>query len=168
MSFRRMGLVLLVILAVGCTTRETSQVSIPSTPTVTASSKGGIIFIGHRDAAGEAPENTLAAFQRGLDIGVDAVELDVHLSKDDELVVIHDPHIERISDGTGIVRDLMFADIRRVNAAAKFKGGIDYGAQRIPTLQEVYDLVATRGKIHVEIKLGCAGQSLSGHRAEGG
>ena len=152
----------LLLVVAGCTVNETGRNVVVSTPTVSALSRPAVIFIGHRGAAGEAPENTLAAFQRGLDAGVDAVELDVHLSKDDELVVMHDPRTERTSDGTGIIRDLMFAEIRQVNAAAKYKGGTDYGAQRVPTLQEVYDLVGARAKIHIEIKLDARGNRYPG------
>lgn len=157
-----MGLISLVLLAVSCATMETGKTSPSPTQAVTAPLKSGVIFIGHRGAAGEAPENTLAAFQRGLDVGVDAIELDVHLSKDDQLVVIHDPRLDRTSDGTGLVRDVTFAEIRRVNAAAKFKGALDYGAQRIPTLQEVYDLAGARAQIHVEIKVDLQGNRYPG------
>ncbi len=157
--FNRIGLILLLMLAVGC---ATTQIATPTAPTIPTPAKNKIIFIGHRGAAGEAPENTLAAFQRGVEVGADAVELDVHLSKDGELVVIHDPRIERTSDGTGIVRELTFAEIRRVNAAAKFKGGTDYGAQQIPTLQEVYDALSSRTNIHVEIKVDARGNRYPG------
>jgi glycerophosphoryl diester phosphodiesterase len=160
--FSRIGLFILLMLAVGCATMETGKAITPSVLTVTAPSESGVIFIGHRGAAGEAPENTLVAFQRGLEVGADAIELDVHLSKDDELVVIHDPRLERTSDGTGIVRDLTFAEIRRVNAAAKFKGGSEYGVQRIPTLQEVYDVLGSRANIQIEIKVDARGNRYPG------
>jgi glycerophosphoryl diester phosphodiesterase len=64
------------------------------------SSNDQIEILGHRGAKGVAPENTLASFQVALDVGVDMIELDVHLSKDGELVVIHDPDLERTTDGS--------------------------------------------------------------------
>ena len=62
-------------------------------------------IVGHRGAKGITPENTLASFQKALDLGVDMIELDVHLSKDGELVVIHDPNLERTTNGSGLVGD---------------------------------------------------------------
>ncbi|MEW5719037.1 MAG: glycerophosphodiester phosphodiesterase family protein [Chloroflexota bacterium] len=162
MKLSRIGLFFLVMWAVGCATTETRPVAPPAAPPVALLSKNNIVFIGHRGAAGEAPENTLAAFRRGLEVGADAIELDVHLSKEDELVVIHDPRLDRTSDGTGLVRDLTLAEISRVNAAAKFKGGTDYGVQRIPTLQQVYDALGSRANIQVEIKVDAQGNRYPG------
>jgi glycerophosphoryl diester phosphodiesterase len=122
----------------------------PTAPAATV--KKTLYIVGHRGAAGLAPENTLAAFQKGLDLGVDAVELDVHLSKDGELVVIHDPKLDRTTDGTGNVAAMTLAELKKYNAAANFKGS-GYGVQRIPTLQEVFSLVGKKAHIHIEIKL---------------
>ena len=59
----------------------------------------------HRGASGYAPENTMAAFEKAVELGADGIELDVQLTKDGELVVIHDETIDRVSDGSGWVRD---------------------------------------------------------------
>ena len=64
------------------------------------------IVLGHRGASGYAPENTLEAFKLAMDMGADGFELDVHLSKDGELVVIHDETVDRTTDGTGFVGDI--------------------------------------------------------------
>jgi glycerophosphoryl diester phosphodiesterase len=133
-----------------------------TTPSPQAQTKNAVLFFGHRGAAGEAPENTLAAFQRGIDDGVDAIELDVHLSKDNELVVMHDPHIERSTNGRGLVRDLTLAELAQFNASAKYNGFREYGTQRIPTLSEVLDLTAGRVDMVIEIKLDAEGHRYPG------
>lgn len=119
-------------------------------------------IVGHRGAKGVAPENTLSSFQAALDAGVDMIELDVHLSKDGHLVVIHDPALDRTTDGQGMVGDLTLAELKALNAAAQFPGSHPYGIQRIPTLQEVYDLVGGRVEINVEIKTTAGGSRYPG------
>lgn len=107
--------------------------------------------IAHRGASGQAPENTLAAFRRALDLGVDAVELDVQLSADGEAVVLHDPMVDRTTDGRGLVRDLPLDALRRLDAGRWF--GEQFAGERIPTLAEALDLL--RGvRVIVEIKNG--------------
>ena len=69
----------------------------------------------HRGASGYAPENTLEAFQKAVEMGADGVELDVQLTKDGELVVIHDETVDRTSDGSGWVKDFTYARISRFN-----------------------------------------------------
>jgi glycerophosphoryl diester phosphodiesterase len=108
-------------------------------------------IMGHRGAPAEEPENTLRSIRRALDIGVDAVEVDVHLSKDGRLVVIHDDTVDRTTDGTGRVRELTFAELRRLNAG---KG------ERLPSLEEMLDLVAGRAHLVVEIKDPAAARPL--------
>lgn len=107
-----------------------------------------LLIMGHRGAKEVVPENTLTAFQLALDAGVDAIELDVHLSKDGELIVMHDALLDRTTDGHGAIRDFTLAELKTLNAAATFAGA----PHAIPTLQEVYDLVQGRVQINVEIK----------------
>lgn len=76
--------------------------------------------IAHRGGAGRAPENTLAAFAQAPDLGADAVELDVRLSRDGEVVVIHDPTVDRTTSGHGSVHQLRAADLERLDAGARF------------------------------------------------
>ena len=66
---------------------------------------------GHRGASGYAPENTMAAFEKAVEMGADGIELDVQLTKDGELVVIHDETIDRVSDGSGWVKDYTYAKL---------------------------------------------------------
>lgn len=104
----------------------------------------------HRGASGYAPENTLEAFQKAIDMKADGIELDVQMTKDGKLVIIHDKSVNRVSDGKGWVKDLTFDEIRKFNFNKKFP---EYGKVQIPTLEEVYELVKkTDLLINVEIK----------------
>ncbi len=105
---------------------------------------------GHRGAAAYVPENTLAAFEEGIRRGADLLELDVHLSRDGELVVIHDHDVARTTDGRGYVRALTLAELKRLDAGAPF--GPEYAGQRIPTLAEVIETVAGCCWLTIEIK----------------
>ena len=102
-----------------------------------------MMIIGHRGAAALEPENTLLSIKRAIDIGVDAVEIDVHLSKDRELVVIHDATVDRTTDGTGPVSSYTVQEIKRLDAG---KG------EAISTLQEVIDLIDKRVMLIIELK----------------
>ena len=102
-----------------------------------------MMIIGHRGAAALEPENTLLSIERAMDIGVDAVEIDVHLSKDKELVVIHDATVDRTTNGTGPVSSYTVQEIK----------GLDAGkGEAIPTLQEVIDLIDKRVMLIIELK----------------
>ena len=69
----------------------------------------------HRGASGYAPENTIPAFQKAIEMGADGIELDVQLTKDGELVVVYDETLERVSDGRGWVKDYTLAELKRMN-----------------------------------------------------
>lgn len=109
--------------------------------------------VAHRGGSQLAPENTLAAFRNALTLGVDAIELDVHLSRDGRAIVFHDYTVERLTDGEGNILDLDFAYLRSLNAAAHFAGGWPQ-PQQIPTLREVLDLAKNRVQVYIEIKPG--------------
>lgn len=108
----------------------------------------------HRGAAGLAPENTLAAFRMAIELGVDATEMDLQLTKDGVVVIIHDDTVDRTTDGRGRIGDLTLAEIKRLDAGAKF--GAAYRGERIPTLRELIDLVKAGGnprfRLNLEIK----------------
>ncbi len=112
--------------------------------------KGKILNVSHRGANRVAPENTLAAFEAALEMEADGVELDVMLSKDGEVVVIHDYEVDRTTDGHGRVKDMTLAELKALDAGSWF--GEEFAGQRIPTLQEAIDLVARRGLINIELK----------------
>lgn len=100
------------------------------------------LCIGHRGARGHAPENTLLSIDTGIRLGADMIEFDVQRCED-QLVVIHDPRLERTTNGKGRVEDARFDYLR----------GLDAGqGQQVPTLQEVLDLVEARVSVNVEIK----------------
>lgn len=99
------------------------------------------LTVGHRGVMGVEPENTLRSFRRAERAGLDQIELDLHLSKDGALVVMHDATVDRTTDGSGLVRDLVLEEIR----------GLDAGlGERVPVFEEVLDAV-TR-PIQAEIK----------------
>ena len=104
----------------------------------------GPLFFAHRGGALLAPENTLVAFERGLSFGADALELDLQLTRDGELVFIHDPTVDRVTDGTGPISAYTLDELRRLDAGYRFT--LDDGASfpfrgqgiTIPTLREVF------------------------------
>ncbi|MHC1785923.1 MAG: glycerophosphodiester phosphodiesterase [Christensenellales bacterium] len=109
-----------------------------------------ISICGHRGASGYAPENTLEAFKLAADMGADAVELDVHLTRDGQLLVAHDEKVDRVSNGTGLIADLTLAQIKKLDFN---KLHPEYEAAKAPTLGEVYELLQPTGlKINVELK----------------
>ena len=111
------------------------------------------LILAHRGASIEAPENTLAAFRQAIELGADGIELDVHLSRDGELVVIHDERVDRTTNGKGWVKDLTLSQLKSLDAGSWFDPA--FKGERIPTLKEVIDLVSGRCKlINIEIKSG--------------
>lgn len=106
--------------------------------------EGWSVNIAHRGGAGLAPENTIEGFQRGLSAGAGVIELDVHTSADGHVVVIHDDTVDRTTDGTGPVREMTLAELRRLDAGYMFTpdGGATYPYRErgvmVPTLAEAY------------------------------
>lgn len=101
-------------------------------------------IVGHRGAMGLAPENTLKAFQIGCESNAQVVECDIHLSKDKQLIVIHDNTLNRTTNGTGWVRDFTLTELKKLDAG---------DGETIPTLDEVVGLVMnTNKKLIIEIK----------------
>jgi glycerophosphoryl diester phosphodiesterase len=107
-----------------------------------------VLVIAHRGASGTCPENTLAAFRRAAEVGAPMIELDVQLTRDDQVVVLHDWTLERTTDGAGPVRDRTLAELRRLDAGAWF--GTAFRGERVPTLGEVLDAVDVG--VNVELK----------------
>jgi glycerophosphoryl diester phosphodiesterase len=109
------------------------------------------LIFGHRGAAGNYPENTMLSFQAAKDAGSDGIELDVQMSKDEELIVIHDEKVDRTSNGTGFVKDLTLSEISRLDASYKFSQF--KGKSMIPTLNEVLKWANQQGEFFVNIEL---------------
>jgi len=112
------------------------------------------LVVAHRGASAEQPENTLRAFEAAVDLGADAVEFDVRMSADGHAVVVHDPTVDRTTEGHGLVRDLTLAELKglRVRSphGAEFGEGADQ--EEIPTLDETLALLSGRVAVDVEIK----------------
>lgn len=105
----------------------------------------------HRGSSGTHPENTLAAFQAAAELNIHGVELDVHLTKDGELVVIHDETINRTSTGEGFIKDLTLAELRAFDYGSWF--GDEFAGERIPTLEEVLAIFQdTAHHVNIELK----------------
>jgi glycerophosphoryl diester phosphodiesterase len=115
-------------------------------------SNGRPRVFGHRGAMGYAPENTFASIERAVEIGVDAIELDVHLTADGEVVVIHDHELDRTTDGDGILGEKTLAELKSLDAGKHF--GDEFTGQRIPTLGEVLEWAHGRCVLDIEIKGG--------------
>lgn len=107
-------------------------------------------IIGHRGGAAGYPENTLAAFKKAVELGADGVEFDVQLTKDGEVVVIHDELIDRTMTGSGLVKDHTLKELRQMSAGEFFSP--DFKAEKIPTLTEVLEIVQDLEVINIELK----------------
>ncbi len=99
--------------------------------------------IGHRGASGHEPENTLRSIRRALELGANGIEIDVRLSLDGELVVFHDSRLRRITGTSGTIAGRTLAELRQLDAG---------GGEKIPTLREVFELVAGRAWLNIELK----------------
>lgn len=102
-----------------------------------------ILNIGHRGAKGHEPENTLPSFQKAMDLNVDGIELDVHVCKTGELIVIHDFTVDRTTNGSGAVSELSLSEIKSLRINDEIE---------VPTLEEVLDLVEKKCFINIELK----------------
>ena len=107
--------------------------------------------IAHRGFSGQYPENTLLAFQKALEAGADGNEFDVHLTRDGVPVIHHDEKLNRTTDGTGLIGDYTFDELRQLNAAARYKGM--FPVQRIPSLRDYFQMVnGTKVISNIELK----------------
>ncbi len=108
-------------------------------------------LVAHRGISGKAPENTLAAFSLACATpGVDMIELDVRLSSDNEVIVLHDRTLQRTSTGNGAARSYSVSEIKEFDAGSWFHPS--FAAERIPTLKEVLSLVDKRLWVNIELK----------------
>ncbi len=105
--------------------------------------------IAHRGASAHAPENTLAAFELAVQQGADAVEFDVKLTADGQVVVLHDQTVDRTTDGRGDLRAFSLAALRELDAGARFSE--QFRGQRVPTLEEVFETVGRRVRMNIEL-----------------
>jgi glycerophosphoryl diester phosphodiesterase len=108
------------------------------------------LIFGHRGASHEAPENTLSAFRLARDMGADGVELDVQLSRDGTVIVMHDSAVDRTTDGEGEVEDLTLKQLRELDAGSWFSSA--FAGESIPTLKEVFGAVGHHMLMNLELK----------------
>src|SRR5438093_10081888 len=111
------------------------------------SQAGRPMVVAHRGASADESENTIAAFEAAIAAGADAVEFDVRMTADRVAVVMHDPDVSRTTDGSGLVRDLALADLRRLRIGLR-----SGGAEPIPTLDDALACLSGRIAVDVEIK----------------
>ncbi len=121
-----------------------------------------MLRIGHRGASAEAPENTIASFRRAVDLGADAVELDLHRTREGRFIVIHDDTLDRTTGGHGPVDALTFDELRRLDAGS-WKDPA-FAGERLPTLEEVVDALPARVAVLRDL-LGRVRVSSFDHRA---
>lgn len=117
----------------------------------TVSSKD-IQVIAHRGASAYAPENTISAFKKAFELGIDILEIDVHQTKDRELVVLHDGTVNRTTNGTGKVKNTTFEELRKLDAGSWFSK--DFIGEKIPSLKEVFEITPDSIVLLIEIKKG--------------
>ena len=111
------------------------------------------LTIAHRGFSGQFPENTLLAFQEAIELGVEAIELDVQLSKDGEIMIFHDEDLARMTGQKGYLKDLTYAELRELDASGAFRDV--FGKQTIPTLSEYLELTTNKNILtFLELKNG--------------
>lgn len=109
-----------------------------------------VLIFGHRGASAYAPMNTIPAFELAYEQGADGIELDVHLTKDGELIIVHDFTIDHTTDSEGIVTEKTLAELKSLDAGSWFDE--KFTGAKLPTLDEVFDAVGHKLYINVEIK----------------
>ena len=107
-------------------------------------------MVAHRGASGLAPENTLAAFRKALEVGADAFELDVRLTRDGRAVVMHDRRVDRTTTGRGLVGTHTLEELKSLDAGSWY--GAEFAGEEVPTLEEVFDTFPQELPIYVELK----------------
>ena len=112
-----------------------------------------MLNIAHRGASGQAPENTLAAFELAAEMGADAIETDLRLTRDGVVVAVHDADLQRTTGASGMVAGMSAAEVRELNAAARWQGGAKFPRQAIPTLDQVLQIAREKAlRCYLEIK----------------
>jgi len=109
--------------------------------------------IAHRGASAVAPENTMAAFRRAVEMGTECIETDLHLSRDGRLIIVHDTTLNRTTSGDGMVRNYTFNELRQLDAGSWFSE--KYAGERLPAIEELLDFAGQADlSLYLEIKGG--------------
>jgi len=141
-------LILLVTLIGGemtCATKKAAEMAVPYW-----TGKFPVLVTAHRGFSGDAPENTLAAFKKAMEVGSDMMELDVRFSKDGQIVVMHDDTLDRTANGRGKVSDYTLKELKQFDAGSWFAP--QFSGEHIPTLVEVLELAKGKIRVNIEIK----------------
>jgi glycerophosphoryl diester phosphodiesterase len=109
-------------------------------------------LIAHRGYCSRAPENTLVSFEMALKAGAEVLECDVQLTRDGVVAVMHDPEVDRTTDGRGLLRKMTWPQVEALDAGYPAKFGDAFAGQRVPRLEEVLDLARRRAQVFIEIK----------------
>jgi glycerophosphoryl diester phosphodiesterase len=133
------------------TTTATANTATPASDSQTQAKAAHKPFvIAHRGGKRWAPENSLSAFKKSLEAGVDGIELDIHKCKSGELVVIHDDTLNRTTNGTGYVKDATWQELSQLDSGSWYSPA--FKGEKLPLLQDVFDLIKGKILINVEIK----------------
>jgi glycerophosphoryl diester phosphodiesterase len=141
----RLVLICLLFTFIGCSSADTEKIML-------VKQKRKIALIAHRGAADSAPENTLAAIAKALEGPADFIEIDIHQTRDQQVVVMHDATVDRTTNGQGHIADLTLAELRQLDAGSWYDAR--YRQEKVPTLAEVLQLVKGKKKLLIEIKKG--------------
>jgi glycerophosphoryl diester phosphodiesterase len=129
----------------GCSTGDVEKIML-------VRQKRKIALIAHRGAADSAPENTLAAIRKALESPAEYIEIDIHQTRDQQVVVMHDATVDRTTNGKGNIADLTLAELRQLDAGSWYDPS--FHQEKVPTLAEVLALVKGKKKLLIEIKKG--------------
>lgn len=110
-----------------------------------------VTLAAHRGWRGKYPENTMLGFRKALELDIDAIEMDVHMTKDYQIVVCHDANLTRTTDKSGFIYNMTLDEVREADAGIKF--GEEFKGEKVPTLEEFLELMATRPDIKVLFEL---------------
>ncbi len=110
-----------------------------------------VTLAGHRGWRSKYPENTMLGFRKALELDIDAIEMDVHMTKDYEIVVCHDPNLKRTTDIEGNIYEMTLEEVRAADAGIKF--GEEFRGEKVPTFKEFLELMATRPDIKLLLEL---------------
>lgn len=119
---------------------------------ITENSHAEVLAVAHRGASGHAPENTMSAINKALDLGARYIEIDVHMTRDGEVVAIHDSTIDRTSNKDGKVDEYTLSQLKSFDFGSWYSS--DYKGEKIPTLKEVLKVIKQRAVLIIELKYG--------------
>lgn len=110
-----------------------------------------VTLMGHRGWRGKYPENTMRGFREVMQLDIDGIELDVHMTKDYHMVICHDPNLASTTDVSGFIYNMTLEEVRQADAG--IKKGEEFKGEKIPTLEEFLELFATRPDLHLFLEL---------------